>query len=127
MKSIFRQGVRNIISDNSKTTVKASEATSDNEQPATSQKIIKYSFERPKAREGETIKTRISELCKKYPNFQEIYDNIEKCPNNLLAALGNNPDMIDYVKKLDHPYNGRSDKFIILFIIKNSNIFFYQA
>ena len=34
----------------------------------------------------------------KYPNFQEIYDNMEKYPDNLLAALGNNPDMIDYVK-----------------------------
>lgn len=92
------QGIRNIMSDNSKTTVKTSETTSDNEQPAASQKIIKYSFERPKAREGEAIKTRISELCKKYPNFQEIYDNMEKYPDNLLAALGNNPDMIDYVK-----------------------------
>lgn len=92
------QEVRNTIFDNIKTAIKTSESTFNNEQAAASQKIIRYSFERPKAREDEEIKTRISELCKKYPNFQEIYDNLEKYPNNLLAALGNNPDMIDYVK-----------------------------
>ncbi len=92
------QKIHNTISDNSKTAVKTSEATSDNEHWAANQNIIKYSFERPKAREGEEIRIRISELCKKYPTFQEIYDNMEKYPNNLLAALGNNPDMIDYVK-----------------------------
>ena len=59
------QKVHNTMSDNSKTAVKTSKATSDNEQQAANQNIIKYSFERPKAREGEEIRIRISELCKK--------------------------------------------------------------
>lgn len=103
------RGGRNTVADNSGTAAKASENATGNEQSAASGKIIRYSFERPKAREGEAVGTRILELCKKYPNFQEIYDNMEKYPKDLLAALGNNPDMIDYVKgypTAEHKVNG---------------------
>lgn len=59
---------------------------------------IKYSFEKPKVRQGEELKEYLLELSGKYPEFQEIYDNMDLYPELLLAALANNPDMIDFVK-----------------------------
>lgn len=60
--------------------------------------VIKYAFEKPKARQGEELKEYLAELSAKYPEFEEIYDNMDQYPEQLLAALANNPDMIDFVK-----------------------------
>lgn len=59
---------------------------------------IKYAYEKPKVREGEEIRERLLELSGKYPEIQEIYDNMDAYPETLLAALCNNPDMNDFVK-----------------------------
>lgn len=71
------------------------------EEPTTAEpepEPIKYSFVKPKVRQGEELKAYLSELCEKYPEFQEIYENMDAYPETLLAALANNPDMIDFVK-----------------------------
>lgn len=71
------------------------------EEPTTAEpepEPIKYSFVKPEARQGEELKAYLLELCGKYPEFQEIYDNMDAYPQTLLAALANNPDMIDFVK-----------------------------
>lgn len=93
--------------------VKASEAKTVNDRSAASQRIVKYSFERPRMRQGAEIKNRLLELNGKYPGFQEICDNMDKYPESLLIALGNNPDMLDFVKGYltePHTANGKITK-----------------
>lgn len=59
---------------------------------------LKYEVGTPQVLEGEAITARLSELAEKYPEFEEICNNASAYPENLLAALGNNPEMIDFVK-----------------------------
>lgn len=59
---------------------------------------MRYELIKPELLEGEAIRKRIGELCEKYLEFQDIYDNYEKYPEELLAALCNSPEMIDFVK-----------------------------
>lgn len=68
------------------------------EETTTQVQMPKYRLEKPVMREGDAIRERILELSREYPEFQEIYDNFDSYPEPLMAALGNNPDMIDFVK-----------------------------
>lgn len=91
----------------------AAESKTANDQSAASQKIVKYTFERPQMREGIELQNRLLELNKKYPGFQDICDNMDKYPNDLLVALGNNPDMLEFVKGYltePHTVNGKITK-----------------
>ncbi len=60
--------------------------------------ISKYPVETPQARNLREIKRKLRTLSEEYKEFKVIYDNIDVYPENLLAALCNNPNMIDYVK-----------------------------
>ena len=44
------------------------------------------------------MQQKLQALAQEYPEFEEIYDNADAYPQKLLAALCNNPEMIDYVK-----------------------------
>ncbi|MGN0141507.1 MAG: C39 family peptidase [Roseburia sp.] len=59
---------------------------------------LKYEVRMPEVLEGSAITERLDVLVAKYPEFQEIRDNAASYPENLLAALCNNPEMIDFVK-----------------------------
>ena len=59
---------------------------------------LKYEVGTPQVLEGDAITARLSELAEKYPEFEEICTNVSLYPENLLAALANNPEMIDFVK-----------------------------
>ncbi len=47
------------------------------------------------------VRIRLKELAQEYPKLQEISDEYEKYPIELLEALCNNPEMYEYVK--DYP------------------------
>lgn len=70
------------------------------EEPTTEPEpeTTKYAYEKPKVREADELREKLSELSGKYPEFQEVYDNMDQYPQMLLVALANNPDMIDFVK-----------------------------
>lgn len=79
--------------ENSENT-QSTELTQEKLTPVT----LKYEVGTPQVLEGEAITARLSELAEKYPEFEEICNNASAYPENLLAALGNNPEMIDFVK-----------------------------
>ncbi len=93
--------VNNIIPvnlENIKNTETQTETQTTAEEATTEAKTTKYRLEKPEIREGDAIRERILELSQEYPEFQEIYDNIDNYPEPLMAALGNNPEMIGFVK-----------------------------
>lgn len=53
--------------------------------------------EKPIQRTSSQILERLSELGQNNPVIQEIYNNYSMYPENLLAALANNPEMTDFV------------------------------
>lgn len=53
--------------------------------------------EKPIQRTSSQILERLSELGQNNPVIQEIYNNYLMYPENLLAALANNPEMTDFV------------------------------
>lgn len=57
-----------------------------------------HEIEAPVLRMDSQVKTRIEELAKKDKGFKEILKNYEDYPEVYLAALANNPEMLDYVK-----------------------------
>lgn len=57
-----------------------------------------YDMERPKQRTEEEVRERLEELAKKQKGFKEILEHYEKYPAVYLAALANNPEMLEYVK-----------------------------
>jgi hypothetical protein len=59
---------------------------------------LKYEVGTPQILEGDAITQRLQELAVKYPEFQDICENTSAYPEKLLAALCNNPEMIDFVK-----------------------------
>lgn len=71
---------------------------SGNQKAEGSQTTPKYDLVKPKVLEGDEIRENLHSLAEKYPEFTEIYDNMEKYPEELMAALCNNPEMIDFVK-----------------------------
>ena len=60
--------------------------------------ISKYPVGVPQARTYQQIRKELRSLADSYQEFTEIYENMDSYPQNLLAALCNNPNMIDYVK-----------------------------
>lgn len=57
-----------------------------------------YEIEPPVIRTENEVKERIEELAKKDRGFKEILKNYDEYPEVYLAALANNPEMLDYVK-----------------------------
>lgn len=57
----------------------------------------KYEYDVPKIRNNVEIQNKLQEFSNKYPEFTDVYNNINSYPEELLAALCNNPDMIDFV------------------------------
>jgi len=57
-----------------------------------------YEIEPPVIRTETEVKERIEELAKKDRGFKEILKNYNEYPEAYLAALANNPEMLDYVK-----------------------------
>lgn len=55
-------------------------------------------IEAPKQRTEAEVKKRLEEMAKKEKGFKEILDNYETYPEPYLAALANNPEMLEYVK-----------------------------
>lgn len=58
----------------------------------------KYEVGTPQILEKDEIQGKLRELAEQYPEFVEIYENADAYPESLLAALCNNPEMIDFVK-----------------------------
>ncbi|MDO5541296.1 MAG: C39 family peptidase [Eubacteriales bacterium] len=58
----------------------------------------RYLVQAPRELDSSGIRVRMEELAGQYPEFQEIYDNLDLYPEELLLALCNNPEMIDFVK-----------------------------
>lgn len=57
-----------------------------------------YEMEAPKQRVESEVRERLEELAEEKKGFKEILDNYESYPEVYLAALANNPEMLDYVK-----------------------------
>ncbi len=57
-----------------------------------------YEITKPQQLDHSQMEKRLLQLSKNYPEFQSIYDHQTDYPDNLLSALCNNPEMIDYVK-----------------------------
>lgn len=60
--------------------------------------VQQYEVKAPQLTEDNEIKARLKGLTEKYPEFNEIYDNMEAYPKELILSLCNNPEMIDFVK-----------------------------
>lgn len=60
--------------------------------------VSKYGASIPQKLMKEEVDYKLKNLADQYPEFQDIYNNAEAYPQDLLAALCNNPDMIDFVK-----------------------------
>lgn len=63
-----------------------------------SKKETDYGIRTPKKYEGEAIYTELENLADTYPEFKKVYENADTYPEELLAVLCSNPEMIDYVK-----------------------------
>lgn len=57
-----------------------------------------YRLEAPMIRTENEVKDRLEELAKQNRGFKDILKNIEDYPETYLAALVNNPEMLEYVK-----------------------------
>lgn len=57
-----------------------------------------YKIEAPKVLENVEIEERLEELANEYEEFGEVYEKRESYSQDMLAALCNNPEMIDFVK-----------------------------
>ncbi|MCI5897550.1 MAG: C39 family peptidase [Firmicutes bacterium] len=66
------------------------------EEPSISSPL--YASEAPREIQSEEIESRLKELTDKYPEFEQIYNDRALYPEELLKALCNNPEMVDYVK-----------------------------
>lgn len=58
----------------------------------------KYTSNTPQVLDENEVQQDLQALAQEYPEFEEVYDNADAYPQKLLAALCNNPEMIDYVK-----------------------------
>lgn len=57
-----------------------------------------YTSNTPQVLDENEVQQNLQALAQEYPEFKEVYDNADAYPQKLLAALCNNPEMIDYVK-----------------------------
>lgn len=58
----------------------------------------KYEIGAPQVLNESQVAKKLYALSQKYPEMKSVYEKREKYPKKLLAALCNNPDMIDFVK-----------------------------
>lgn len=70
----------------------------DSTDEETVETVSKYEYIAPRELSVAQIKEELMKLSDSYSEFKEIYDNMDAYPNDLLKALCNNPDMIDFVK-----------------------------
>lgn len=57
-----------------------------------------YVIEAPQILDDAEIEKRLKNLAEEYEEFQEVYEKRRNYSNDMLAALCNNPEMIDFVK-----------------------------
>ena len=57
-----------------------------------------YEMEKPVQRTEEEVQKKLEEMAKKHREDKEILEHYEDYPETYLAALANNPEMLDYVK-----------------------------
>ena len=62
-----------------------------------SDSIDAWDVGKPIDRSGEEVLQRLSELAQNSPVIKEVYQNHSQYPDELLAALANNPEMADFV------------------------------
>ncbi len=60
--------------------------------------VSKYVLQKPQIRTEDEVLSELLRLSQEYEEFQEIYEHAKDYPEPLLAALVNNPEMIDFVK-----------------------------
>ena len=58
----------------------------------------RYQAATPAKLNKDEVKSKLCTLSQKYPEFKNIYKNINIYPESLLASLCNTPEMIDFVK-----------------------------
>ena len=57
-----------------------------------------YEIEEPVQRTEEEVQKKLEEMAKKHREYKDILEHYEDYPETYLAALANNPEMLDYVK-----------------------------
>lgn len=57
-----------------------------------------YEMEKPVQRTEEEVRKKLEEMSKKNKGYKDILEHYEDYPETYLAALANNPEMLDYVK-----------------------------
>ena len=57
-----------------------------------------YEMEKPVQRTEEEVQKKLEELANKHKEYKYILEHYEDYPETYLAALANNPEMLDYVK-----------------------------
>lgn len=57
-----------------------------------------YEMEKPVQRTEEEVQRKLEEMAKKHREYKDILEHYEDYPETYLAALANNPEMLDYVK-----------------------------
>ena len=57
-----------------------------------------YEIEKPVQRTEEEVQKKLEEMAKKHKEYKDILEHYEDYPETYLAALANNPEMLDYVK-----------------------------
>lgn len=57
-----------------------------------------YEMEKPVQRTEEEVQKKLEEMAKKHREYKDILEHYEDYPETYLAALANNPEMLDYVK-----------------------------
>ena len=57
-----------------------------------------YEMEKPVQRTEEEVRKKLEEMAKKHKEYKDILEHYEDYPETYLAALANNPEMLDYVK-----------------------------
>lgn len=57
-----------------------------------------YEMEKPVQRTEEEVQKKLEEMAKKHKEYKDILERYEDYPETYLAALANNPEMLDYVK-----------------------------
>lgn len=61
-------------------------------------KVVNYEVGKPQLLERYEMNDRLKNLSDQYPEFTEIYENMDAYPEELIFSLCNNPEMIDFVK-----------------------------
>ncbi len=57
-----------------------------------------FEIEKPVQRTEEEVRSKLEEMAEKHKEYKEILEHYEDYPEVYLAALANNPEMLEYVK-----------------------------